>query len=123
MTKRVLDVGNCAADHAALRAVVEGNFDAQLDCAHSAADTLELLQTQCYDLVLINRILDSDGSEGMQVLKQVKHDPQLSRTPVMLITNYAEHQQQAVKNGALEGFGKSSLHAAETREKLRKLLG
>jgi CheY-like chemotaxis protein len=52
----------------------------------------------------------------------MKADPELSAVPVMLITNYAEYQQQAVAAGALAGFGKKELYNEETQEKLATLL-
>jgi hypothetical protein len=41
----------------------------------------------------------------------------------MLVSNYADAQQQAETAGALPGFGKSSLRTPETRERLRAVLG
>ena len=38
----------------------------------------------------------------------------LAATPVMLVTNYPEHQQAAVEAGAEPGFGKDVLRSAET---------
>ena len=42
--------------------------------------------------------------------------------PVMLLTNYAEFQEAAVKLGAVRGFGKSDYAKPETVEKLRPFL-
>jgi hypothetical protein len=40
----------------------------------------------------------------------------------MLVTNYPEHQAQAMAEGAEPGFGKLSLDSQETREKLAQFL-
>jgi hypothetical protein len=40
----------------------------------------------------------------------------------MLITNYPEHQQQAVSLGALYGFGKLELGTPETLARLKSVL-
>jgi hypothetical protein len=40
----------------------------------------------------------------------------------MLITNYAEHQQQAIAAGAILGFGKLELNAPETLKRLEAVL-
>ena len=40
MVKRVLDVGNCAADHAAIRYLIERGFDATVTRAHGEQDAL-----------------------------------------------------------------------------------
>ncbi len=122
MLKRVLDVGNCAADHGAIRALIEENFRAEVVPAHGAADALQELRAQAVALVLVNRKLDRDHSDGLDVVKQIKSQPKLAAVPVMLITNFAEHQQSAVQCGAEPGFGKSELDRPETLAKLKKFL-
>ena len=72
--------------------------------------------------MLVNRKLDIDYSDGLEVIERIKQDPQLRSLPVMMITNFAEHQQQAVQAGAVEGFGKQSLRAPETLQKLEPFL-
>jgi CheY-like chemotaxis protein len=122
MSKRVLDVGNCDYDHSQLRALIEGQFDAQVVRCHSADDALAELRSGKADLVIVNRLLDMDHSEGMSIIEQIKSDPQLSSTCCMLLTNYPEHQQTAVAAGAELGFGKKELSKPATREKLAKYL-
>ncbi|MEO2046576.1 MAG: hypothetical protein ABGX16_08370 [Pirellulales bacterium] len=68
---------------------------------------------------MVNRKLDRDQSEGIEVLKQIKEDPELADVPVMLITNYAEHQEAATAAGAVRGFGKLELEQEETLKRLR----
>ncbi len=121
--KRVLNVGHCTPDHRAIAAMIEGHFAAVVDATDSLAQTLEQLRTHAFDLVLVNRILDRDGSDGLLVIQRVKTDPDLSDTPVMMVTNFAEHQQRAQDAGALVGFGKQALHAPETLATLKPLLG
>ena len=121
MVKRVLDVGNCAADHAAIRSLIERGFDATVTRAHGEHDSLAVLRSERFDLVLVNRLLDR-GGEGMQVISRIKNDPDLARVPVMLVTDYPEHQRAAVEAGAEHGFGKSELQTPQTREKLKRLL-
>jgi CheY-like chemotaxis protein len=109
--KTVLDVGNCGPDHSAISAMLRKHFD------------VEILERQPVDLILINRKLDIDYSDGMEILRQIKRSEALQHIPVMLITNYAEHQQQAVAQGALRGFGKLELSSPETIERLGLILG
>jgi len=123
MTKHVLDVGNCAADFNEIRRMVTQNFDADMRQAHGLADTLELLRQGDIHLVLVNRKLDQDYSDGLQIIKAIKQDSSLADTPCMLVTNFADHQQEAVRVGAEPGFGKSALGDAETRLLLSKYLG
>ena len=122
MTKRVLDVGNCVPDHAAIRGLIERNFDAQVVQADDLASAVAELQKQPADLVLVNRKLDLDYSDGMAIVRHLKADPQWSATPVMLITNYPEYQAEAIAAGAAPGFGKQELRSNETLERLRKFL-
>jgi CheY-like chemotaxis protein len=122
-TKRVLDVGNCVPDHAAIKTMIESNFDATVDRSHLATDTFAALQSEPYDLILVNRKLDHDYSDGMEILKQLKADPNTKTVPVMLVTNYAQHQQAAVDAGAEWGFGKLELWNEETQQRLRPILG
>lgn len=122
MNKKLLDVGNCVPDHSTIRAAVTSNFAADVLQAHGPEDTLSILRKEPIDLVLINRKLDRDYSDGIEILKQIKADPELQKVPVMLITNYAEHQQAAVAAGAEYGFGKLELSAPTTLEKLSRFL-
>jgi CheY-like chemotaxis protein len=122
MTKCILDVGNCAPDHAAIRDLIESRFDAVVLQAHHAADTLSTLQRQSVDLVLVNRKLDQDYSDGVAIIRQIKATAEWADVPVMLISNYSEHQQIAVAAGGELGFGKLALHAPETLERLRRFL-
>ncbi len=120
--KRVLDVGNCGADQAAIRELIESNFAAQVDRADQAADALRSLESAKYALVLVNRRLDCDDSDGMEVIRQIKCRPDFAGVPVMMITNFPEHQEAAQAAGAVEGFGKRSLDTEETLQRLRAYL-
>ena len=122
MTKRVLDVGNCGPDFGSMVRFLTKNFDCQVDQAHGPEDTLEKLRGGDYALVLVNRKLDQDYSDGSEILKQIKTDPALQKTPVMIITNHAEHQDAAEALGAERGFGKLEFGDPATLEKLEKFL-
>ena len=120
--KRVLDVGQCAADHWAIRHFVEGEFAAEVVQAHDLDDALGQLRAGGFDLVLVNRKLDANYGDGLEVIRQIKADAELAATPVMLVSNYPEYQEQAVAAGAEGGFGKAQLGAAATRERLARFL-
>lgn len=122
MAKRVLDVGNCVPDHAAIRSLLERTFGAEVVQTHGPDDTLAELKDGQFDLVLVNRKLDQDYSDGLDILKSIKADAALAKTPVMLITNYEDHQSAAVAVGAEPGFGKLSLNTPQTLERLGKFL-
>jgi two-component system chemotaxis response regulator CheY len=122
MTKRVLDVGQCDPDHATIRDYLTGNFDVQVDRAHGADDTIGALRDGSYDLVLVNRKLDRDYSDGMEILRAIKSQPSTADLPVMLVTNFPEHQESAVAAGAVRGFGKLEYGLAETKARLAEIL-
>lgn len=122
MSVQVLDVGQCRPDHAAIRRLIEGNFAAQVVQTDQLKDTLAALRAGTFALVLINRKLDLDYSDGLEILTAIKSDPALRDTPVMLITNYAEHQQTAIAAGGVAGFGKAQLAEPSTLEKLAEFL-
>ncbi|QDU87008.1 Transcriptional regulatory protein ZraR [Pirellulimonas nuda] len=121
--KRVLDIGNCGPDHASLTRFFLKHFGAEVAQANLAADALAKLKEQSFDLAVVNRKLDADYSDGIEVIKQLKADPATAELPVMLITNYPEHQDAAEKVGALRGFGKLELEKPETVERCRAVLG
>lgn len=120
--KRVLDVGNCGVDHAAIRRLIEGRFEAEVIQHHSQAEALRALQQESFDLVLVNRKLDRDFSDGIELIHAMQAAPQLAKIPVMLITNYQDHQQKAVQAGATLGFGKAELHDPATLDRIAQVL-
>jgi CheY-like chemotaxis protein len=122
MAKRVLDVGNCVPDHAAIRRMLETTFQADVVQADGPDDALAALRKGQFDLVLVNRKLDADYSDGLDVIAAIKADSNLKSVPCMLITNYPDQQQVAVAVGAEYGFGKKELHAEPTRARIAKFL-
>jgi DNA-binding NarL/FixJ family response regulator len=123
MPKRVLDVGQCSPDHASIRWLIEREFNAQVVRTQGLEDTLAELARGPVDLVLVNRKLDADYSDGMDVLRSIKGDSKYGSTPVMLVSNYPEYQAEAIAAGGEPGFGKAQLQRPETVEALRKFLG
>lgn len=125
MAKRVLSVGQCGPDTSVLRHFLERNFDARMDSADLLADAMQKLRAAPYDLVLVNRKLDVDYSDGMAILAAIKSDaePAVRDVSVMLVSNYPEHQEAAVAAGAVYGFGKLQYKEPATFERLRAVLG
>ena len=122
MTKIVLDVGNCNPDHATLQSYLESRFDAKLLRAHQQKDALEALETNDVALILINRKLDIDYTDGTDILKFLKADARYKDIPVMIVTNYPEHQELAVSLGAEYGFGKLQYNENTTHDRLARFL-
>jgi CheY-like chemotaxis protein len=122
MPIRVLDVGQCGPDHATIRSYLTRHFDCEIVQAHGVDDTLAYLKSGQFELVLINRKLDADYSDGIEIIRKIKADADIAQVPVMLVTNYPEHQEAAVAAGALRGFGKLEYEKPETRAKLAAVL-
>jgi two-component system, chemotaxis family, chemotaxis protein CheY len=123
MPKRVLDVGQCSPDHSSIRRYLTANFDCEVVQTNLLSDTMDALRAGHFDLVLINRKLDEDYSDGIEILRRIKANSETANVPVMLITNYAEHQDAAEAAGAVRGFGKLEFDQPETRDKIAAALG
>jgi two-component system chemotaxis response regulator CheY len=119
--KRVLSIGQCYADHISISRLLQREFEAEVVPAEEAAQALA--ESEPYDLILVNRVLDADGTSGLDVIRELKTIGTLGRVPVMLVSNHQDAQREAVELGALPGFGKSALDHPRTIERLRKTLG
>ncbi len=122
MTKRILDVGNCGPDHASITRMFQTHFSAEVASADDVTSALNQLESKPFDLIVVNRKLDIDYSDGIDVIKRIKADPKYAAIPIMLVTNYDEHQQAAVAEGALYGFGKLQLNFLRLLLELQTLL-
>ena len=123
MRKTVIDCGNCDPDHHAIRSFIESKFDAKVIRTQALADTLDALEKSPADLILVNRKLDVDYSDGIEVIKEIKRRQELANIPAMLITNYEEYQQAALADGAVTGFGKKTMRDPSTVQTLSQFLG
>jgi two-component system, chemotaxis family, chemotaxis protein CheY len=121
--KRVLSIGQCGPDHYSIAWTLRGHFDAEVVPASKADEAFELLKKGPFDLILVNRILDADRSSGLEIVKRLKESPTHASTPVMLVSNLPEAQQQATSLGAIPGFGKDLLADDSLAEVLRPQLG
>jgi two-component system, chemotaxis family, chemotaxis protein CheY len=121
--KRVLSVGQCAADHGHISRVFQHSFAAEVVGVDTTVEALEKLRRETFALVLVNRVFDADGASGLDFIKQVKSDEALTPTPVMLVSNYMDAQKQALEMGAAPGFGKAELGARQMIERLKGVLG
>jgi len=123
MTKKVLDVGNCGPDFSSITSFLTSKFDCVVEQAHGPEDAISKLRAGEYALVTINRKIDRDYTDGVEILKTIKADAEIRSVPVMLVTNLPDHQDAAVALGAKRGFGKLEYDLPETLEKLRPILG
>jgi len=120
--RKVLSVGQCDPDSAALARFLGQHFSVAIERAALPDEALDKLRSGPYDLVLINRKLDADYTDGAEILKAIKNDEALAKTPVMVVSNYEEAQLQAVALGAEYGFGKLEFAKPEVVERLKPFL-
>lgn len=119
---RVLSVGHCTADHYMMSSMISRTFDTDVDRAANVDEALQAMERQRYDVVLVNRLIDEDGSEGIELIRRTRRSPALANVPVMMISNYEEAHQQAVAAGGERGFGKGELGNDTPRERLAAFL-
>jgi two-component system, chemotaxis family, chemotaxis protein CheY len=117
--KRILSVGQCGLDHGGISWTFRQAFGAEVTGVATQAQALDLLAKETFALVLVNRVFDADGDSGVDLIRRLKGDEVRRATPVMLVSNYADAQKEAVEAGAEPGFGKSSLGRPEMLERVR----
>ena len=122
MTKNVLDIGNCDPDHSAIQRMLTSRYDVAVFRSHQLSDALDLLSQKKVDLIVINRKLDVDYTDGVEILRQLKKHDEFKSIPMMIITNYPDQQLAAVAEGAEYGFGKLQYAEPETHERLARFL-
>lgn len=123
MQPRILDVGQCSPDHANISRLLRQAFDARVDEAATAREAFEMVGREPYDLILINRILDEDGASGIELIRDLKASENSDTLPVMLVSNYDDAQREAVRYGAIPGFGKAALQDVAILDRIRVALG
>lgn len=121
MLNQILLVGHCVPDMYMLKSKMQQLFPGTAVESSKSQDDLSARITP-QSLLLVNRVLDGlfsveDGIELIEKLAQEADAPKM-----MLISNFPEFQQQAVKVGALMGFGKSEMGSSATEDKLRKAM-
>lgn len=122
MSKTVLSVGQCRPDGAAIAHYMKSNFGATVIAVDLPDQALSVLESNAIDLVLVNRKLDIDMSDGLEILKSIRSTSSKRDVPVMLVSNYADWQEKAVQMGATYGFGKAELNRPETHARLAAVL-
>ena len=119
----VLSIGQCGFDHNKIARDFEQAFGARVHGVDTFDEALDSLRRERYDLILVNRLNDSDEAPGLDLIRRMKAEADLVNLPVMLVSGFPEAQQEAEALGALPGFGKSDLASAATRTRLEAILG
>ena len=126
---KVLLVGHCGFDASSLEQFVR---DIVADATGQAADDVRvqmvndeerLLEvTDEQSLLLVNRVLDGRfaARSGPSLIERLNQSGVGAK--MLLISNYADAQQQAESVGALPGFGKSEVGGEAAAARLRAAL-
>lgn len=120
--KTIMSVGQCNPDHSMLANFLTKNFECNIIRIDSTDEALSALQNQNVDLVLVNRKLDVDYTDGTILIEKMQKDTKLRKISIMLISNYPESQEEAVRLGAVRGFGKLEYHSEDTIKRVAKTL-
>jgi len=116
----ILDVGQCDLDHGNISRMLQSSLQAEVDRAHNSSDAISAIRSHDYNLVLVNRIFDADGQEGLAFISQVKEAALGKQVKIMLVSNFTDAQDEAVELGAERGFGKNAICDEATIELLQK---
>lgn len=119
---KVLSIGQCRPDQAAITHYLTRNFAVDVLTADRAVDAIRILENQFVELILINRKLDADYTDGLDMLPSIRAIESAASTPVMLVSNFPEWQEKAVALGTVYGFGKAQLNSPATKETLARYL-
>lgn len=109
-------------DHYMLASVISEHFAADVEQAETIDDALAAMRERRYAVVLVNRIIDSDDSEGIELIRRAKTAPELADVPVMMISNHADALERAVAAGGAPGFGKRDVRNSKPQERLAPFL-
>ncbi|MFN0135411.1 MAG: response regulator, partial [Phycisphaerae bacterium] len=115
-------VGNCDPDHGSIRRMLVNHFEVEVDRVMFPAEALREMGQQTYALVLINRLIFADDSDGLVLVRAMQADEKLRNTPIMMISNFADAQARAVADGAVPGFGKATVDAPDTLDRLAQYM-
>jgi DNA-binding NarL/FixJ family response regulator len=120
MSKRILLVGHCGVDGPRLKdELSSGLSSVVVDRINSDADLRQACEEGA-ELLLVNREPVGFDEEGLALIKQVKTD--YPDCKVMLVSDYEDAQQQAVKAGAVKGFGKSEMGSPQLIQHVKQAL-
>jgi DNA-binding NarL/FixJ family response regulator len=121
MPHSVILVGHCGIDGPRLQREISAKLpNTDVVRCNSTAD-LDRHCEEGADLFLVNREPVGFDQDGLAIVRKVHEEhPELK---VMLVSDYPEAQEEAVKAGAMQGFGKSLMGSPELAEKVKAALG
>lgn len=114
-------VGHCSPDSGMLRSAIAQVAPKATVVRVTAGSQLDE-HRRPHAVWLVNRVLDGDfdSDDGMALIADMSASP--AAPTLLLVSNLAEAQAEAIRRGALQGFGKKALYAEATKAALAKAL-
>ena len=120
--RKIALVGHCGPDSSYLRMAVGNAIKGAKVLMIDDDEDLTRAVNDGVDLLLFNRVLEFGFSAdlGVDLIKRFRQEhPELK---MMLVSNYADAQKDAVDAGALPGFGKREIGTPKVTEMLKGAL-
>ncbi len=120
--KRIALVGHCGPDSSYLRMAVSNAVKGAKITMVDDDEHLNRVVQEGVDLLLLNRVLEFGFTVdmGVDLIRRFRQNhPALK---MMLVSNYADAQKDAVDAGALPGFGKREIGTPKVTEMLKGAL-
>ena len=120
--RRVLNVGQCGYDHGTIARFLGRGFGADVVGAGTPKEAIKVLRVEKFDLVLVNRVSDADGSSGLDLIRRLEGRPGARRDPGDARQQLPRRPGAGRALGALPGFGKAEISKEKAQERLRPVL-
>ncbi len=117
---QVLDIGQCSFDHRNIKNILN-SLNVDVERASSSSEAINLINENTYDLIMVNRIFDRDGTSGIEFIKNILLNDNLE-VKILLISDRPDSQSEALEAGALKGFGKGNLKSVAVSDLLKSYL-
>jgi hypothetical protein len=121
MSQRIALVGHCEVDGPRLKRDISAGLPGTEVVRINTMGDLERTLEEGVDLLLVNREPVGFEEEGVELIREVLEAHPAAK--VMLVSNKAEAQEEAVKAGAMEGFGKKLMGTPELLVAVERGLG
>ena len=106
----------------AMMARLVKHFGHESVCRNGGQEALDYVRATPVDLMILDVMMP--GMDGMQVLRHVRSDPQLSSMPVVMFSAVADRNfiDDALRRGATDYWIKASFDFNHLKERLDQLL-
>jgi DNA-binding response OmpR family regulator len=121
MPIKILDVGQCGFDGPRMEDLWRKQLGATVERCDFGPEAVQRVRDNKYDIILVNRILAKDGTSGLEVIRDLISTG--TKTPVMLVSDRSDAQDEAVALGAVRGFGKAELGQQATLDLVQRVAG